>query len=93
LSSIKNFELYQDDLEGLIQKNPKVYLPVYHYHRGLLMARMYKKECKKLGLKKLHFAVYSSAVVAVHLEKQETQKIARTIVLPNDQKQIVFDKV
>lgn len=93
LSSLKNFEIYQAELDELVKKDSKIYFPVYNYYRGLLTAKLYKKECKKLGLKKIHFAVFSSVVVAVHLQKQEVEKIVKQILSSDSLDQVVFDKV
>lgn len=93
LQSTKNLEMYWNDLQDLIHKKPTVYLPVYFYHRGLLESKTYKRECRKLGIKKLNFALYGSIVIAAHTDNKEVEKIVKELVPATDLDRIVFERI
>lgn len=93
LQSIKNLELYKEDLEELINENPNLYLSTYFYHLGLLEAKIYKKEYRKLGIKNLHFAIYGKMLIAAHIEKQQVENTVKRMVNPKELDRIVFDKI
>lgn len=91
LRSTRNLEEYGEDLEKLISKNPKKYLSVYYYQRGLLEAKKYKKEYRKLGIKKLHFALYGAISIAAHTDRQQVDGVVKKLVAPNELNRVVFD--
>ncbi len=93
LQSIKNLELYKEDLEELINKNPDLYLSTYYYHLGLLEAKIYKKEYRKLGIKNLHFAIYGKMLIAAHTDKQQVENTVKKLVNLKELNRIVFDKI
>lgn len=93
LQSVKNLELYKEDLEELINKNPSLYLSTYYYHLGLLEAKIYKKEYRKLGIKNLYFAIYGKMLIAAHIGKQQVENTVKKIVNPKELNRIVFDKI
>ena len=93
LQSAKNLDMYRDELEDLIHKKPALYLPIYFYHRGLLEAKTYKKEYRKLGLKKLHFALYGAVVIAAHVDKRQVEQTVKKLAPQSELNRIVFDQV
>ncbi|MBI3443061.1 hypothetical protein HY008_00115 [Candidatus Woesebacteria bacterium] len=93
LQSEKNLELYTEELEILIHKNKEKYLPVYFYHRGLLQAKTYKREYRKLGIKTLHFTLYGAVVIAAHTNKQQVEDTVRKLVPAKELGRIVYDRV
>jgi len=93
LQSTKNFEMYRENLEGLIHKKPDKYLPVYFIHRGLLEVKTYKREYRKLGIKKLYFALYGAVVIAAHPDKIQVENTVNKLVPQKEMNRIVYDKV
>jgi len=93
LQSAKNLNFYRDDLEDLIHKNPKLYLPIYYQYRGLLEAKANKKEFRKLGIKKLHFALYEAVVIAAHTDRKQVEDTVKKLVPQNKLVRVVYDKV
>lgn len=93
LQSAKKLELYKQELEDLVSKDPKNYLPVFFYQRGLLEAKNVKKEYRKLGLKKFHFAVYGSVIIAAHPDKRQVKDAVGKLVSETELERIIYDKV
>lgn len=93
LQSAKNLESYKPELEDLVSKDPKNYLPVYFYQRGLLEAKNVKREYRKLGLKKFHFALYGSVIIAANPDKQQVEDTVGKLVSKTELERIVYDKV
>ena len=84
--------MYQEDIDDIISKNPKFYLPIFYKYRGLLEVKVYKKECKKLGLKKMHFAVYGHLVIAAHPKLRMVQKTVDMFVPLEKMESVVYGK-
>lgn len=93
LQSARNLEFYKQELEDLVSKDPKNYLPVFFYQRGLLEAKNVKKEYRKLGLKKFHFGLYGSVVIAAHPDKRQVENAVGKLVPETELERIVYDKV
>lgn len=93
LRSEKEAELYREELEYLIRKNPAKYEPIYFVHRGELTVRTLKREYRKLGLKKFHFAVYGSVAVAAHPDPRQVKIAVEKLIPAKDMDRIVYGKM
>lgn len=93
LQSAKNAEFYKEELDDLIEKDPKEYLSLYFYHRGVLEAKTLKRGYRKLGLKGFFFAVYGSIVIAAHTDEKQVKKTVEKLVPSQDMDRILYDRV
>lgn len=93
LSSEKNLELYWDDLHDLVLQNSKLYWPPYYQQRGLLEAKTYKKELRRLNVKKLNFAFYGETVIAAHVDLKQVEETVKKLVPSKELEMVVYDKI
>jgi len=58
-----------------------------------LEVKEYIKESKKLGIKKLNFAIYGHLVVAAHPDLQVVREIVKKVIPVGNVDSVVFGKI
>ena len=62
LKSKGNREYYQEEIAGLLEKNPDL-MDVFHLQMGKTYARTFKKELKEMGFSDVWFAVFNGLII------------------------------
>lgn len=85
LKSERNFEIYQDQIWELIDKNPS-FLVLYHQIRGKVHARKYGKELREIGFRDSWFAILENLIIASGKTKDEVERVLKGILPPGKEK-------
>lgn len=85
LRSQHNREMYREEIEGLINKNPNL-LTLYHQEMGKIHARTYSKRLREIGLTKGWFAILEGITIASGARKDEVEEVLQRLLPPEKQK-------
>jgi len=88
LKSKRNREMYWEEIEELINKNPN-FLTLYHQEMGKIHARTYGKRLREIGLTNAWFAILEGITIASGVTKDEVERILRYI-LPTEKRKFVY---
>lgn len=85
LKSQYNREMYWEEIEELINKNPDL-LTLYHQEMGKIHARTYGKRLREIGLTKGWFAILKGIIIAGGATKDEVKKVLQRLLPPEEHK-------
>lgn len=85
LRSERNREIYWEEIEKLINKNPDL-LALYHQEMGKIHARTYGKRLHEIGVTKGWFAILEGMIIASGSTKDEVEKVLERILPPKKKK-------
>ncbi len=88
LKSGSNRDLYWQEIEKLISKNPDLFA-LYHQEMGKLHARKYGKRLREIGVNNAWFAILEGVTIAGGPTKEEVERILQAI-LPAEKRRLVY---
>lgn len=88
LRSERNREIYEEEIESLIGKDPDL-LRLYHQEMGKIHARRYGRKLRELGITRGWFAILEGIIIAGGGSRDEVERVLRAI-LPADKRDFVY---
>jgi len=85
LRSKENREMYQEEIENLINKKPEL-LMLYHQEMGKVHARTYGRRLREMGVKSGWFAILEGTLIASGTTKDEVERILQCLLPPEKRK-------
>lgn len=88
LSNKRNREIYWEEIEDLINKDPKL-LILYHQEMGKIHARKYRKRLREIGLIKGWFAIFEGIIIASGTTREEVEQTLQHL-LASEKRKFVY---
>jgi len=88
LRSERNREMYWEEMEELIDKDPSL-LVLYHQEMGKTHARRYGKQLHEIGVTDAWFAIFETIIIASGPTRDEVERILQEI-LPIEKRKFVY---